>query len=278
MGYRIGIIAGKGRITEIVINEAKKRGFFTVVAGIRNYTDSKLEAISDEFIWFEPEEFLNLIDFLKKNKIRDLILTGKINYSLIDRLQNKNRIVLSLINELSDKKPYSLFLLLKNYLMKFNFKIKNIKLLLKDYFPEERVFTNDMPSKKILEDIKFGWRIAKRIASLDIGQTVVVKEKAVIAVEGMEGTDETIIRAGKLAGKGIVVVKVGRPYQDMRFDVPVVGFSTVEKIASVKGKCLCIEAEKTIFLDQDKVISYANNNDICVIALKQKSILLGEKV
>jgi hypothetical protein len=183
-----------------------------------------------------------------------------------------------LINELSDKKPYSLFLLLKNYLMKFNFKIKNIKLLLKDYFPEERVFTNDMPSKKILEDIKFGWRIAKRIASLDIGQTVVVKEKAVIAVEGMEGTDETIIRAGKLAGKGIVVVKVGRPYQDMRFDVPVVGFSTVEKIASVKGKCLCIEAEKTIFLDQDKVISYANNNDICVIALKQKSILLGEKV
>jgi hypothetical protein len=179
---------------------------------------------------------------------------------------------------LNDRKPYSLFLLLNNYLKNFNFKIKSIKLLLKRYLPDEKIFTGKMPSKKIIDDIIFGWKIAKKIASLDIGQTVIVKEKAVIAIEGMEGTDETIIRAGKLAGEGVVVIKVGKPIQDMRFDVPVVGFSTLKKIAQIKGKCLCIEAGKTIFLDQKKCILFAKKNNISLIAIKQKSDLLRGKI
>ncbi len=278
MGCRIGIIAGKGKITEISVQEAKRLGFFTAVAGIKDFTSSKLEKMADEFIWIEPEEFENLIIFFKSHRIKDLILIGKIDYSVIYRLQSKNRIALNLINRLDDGKPSSLFLLLNNYLKNLGFKIKSVKLLLRDYFPEEKIFTDKMPPKEVIEDIIFGWRIAKKIASLDIGQTIVVKEKAVVAVEGMEGTDETILRAGKLAGEGTVVIKVGRPRQDMRFDVPVVGLSTVKKIAQIKGKCLCIEAGKTIFLDQNRVISYANNNDICIIALKQKSDLLGEEV
>ncbi len=270
MGYKIGIIAGKGKIANIAVKEAKNLGYFTAVVGMKGLTNPKLMEMADTFLWVDLESVQQLIKFFKNAEIRDLILVGKIDHAMIYKNYiRKNETILNLLSNIVSKNPTSLFFVLDKYLSSFNFKIKSIKLLLKKYFPEEKILTSNELSKELIKDIKYGWKIAKKIASLDIGQTIVVKDRAVVAVEGMEGTDETIVRAGKLAGEGVVVIKVSRPKQDMRFDVPVVGLSTIKRIAQVKGKCLCLEAEKTVFLDQEKSISFAQENQISIVSMKQ---------
>jgi hypothetical protein len=117
-----------------------------------------------------------------------------------------------------------------------------------------------------MEDIEFGWAQAKVVADLDIGQTVVVKDKAIVAVEGMEGTDETIKRAGRLAGEGVVAIKVGRTQQDMRIDVPAVGLETMRSLAIVRAAALSFEAQKVLFFDKEEALALADANRISVIA------------
>jgi DUF1009 family protein len=126
--------------------------------------------------------------------------------------------------------------------------------------------TKIVPSLADEEDITFGLRVAKNIADLEIGQTVIVKKGAIIAVEGIEGTDEAIRRGGELAGPDIVVAKVGRTSQDMRVDVPAVGLSTIKNLVAVKGKALCIEAQKVLFFQKEESISLAQGNNIMILA------------
>jgi DUF1009 family protein len=123
-------------------------------------------------------------------------------------------------------------------------------------------------SKAEEEDIQFGWKIAKEIAGLDIGQTVVVKQKAVVAIEAIEGTDQTILRGGRLGGPGTVVVKVSKPHQDMRFDVPVIGLKTVDVLREIEAAVLAVEAGKTIFLDRDEAIKKANFAGISIVVVE----------
>ena len=132
--------------------------------------------------------------------------------------------------------------------------------------PSKGILTQKTPSKTIQKDISFGTEIAKGIARLDIGQTVVVKNGSVVAVEAMEGTDETIKRAGIIGGKGIVVVKVSKPKQDFRFDVPVIGLKTIQTMADASASAMAIDAEKTLFFDQEEAISMANQHQICIMA------------
>jgi hypothetical protein len=131
---------------------------------------------------------------------------------------------------------------------------------------EEGVLTEAKPSRNTQEDILFGWDIAKRLADLDIGQTVIIKGKAVVAVEGMEGTDEAIERAGQLAGEGIVVVKVSRSSQDPRIDLPAVGLGTVKNLIHVGGQALGFEAQKIPFFQKEEAISLANAHGVSIIA------------
>ncbi|MCM8782550.1 MAG: LpxI family protein, partial [Candidatus Omnitrophica bacterium] len=123
------------------------------------------------------------------------------------------------------------------------------------------------PDFNTWQDIYFGWELAKNTASLDIGQTVAVKDRIIIAVEAFEGTDRLILRAAKLAGKGLVIVKVSRPSQDMRFDLPVVGLNTIKNLIKIKASCLAMEAEKTIFLDEDKAVALAKKRGLCIVAI-----------
>jgi DUF1009 family protein len=129
------------------------------------------------------------------------------------------------------------------------------------------VLTVDEPSREIWDDINFGFQMAKEIGRLDIGQTVVVKNKTVVSVEAIEGTDATILRAGRIASRGCVVVKVSKPNQDMRFDIPVVGLRTIKNLVKIKARCLAFEAGKTLFIDKEKSIAKAKRNHLIVVAV-----------
>ena len=133
--------------------------------------------------------------------------------------------------------------------------------------PKKGVLTKSEPAPEVKEDIVFGFELAKAIGSLDIGQTVAVKNKAIVAVEAFEGTDNLIRRSGKLAGKGLTIVKVSKPKQDMRFDIPVIGYNTVKNLVKARVRCLAIEAEKTLFIDKEKSLQLADRYGISIVAV-----------
>ncbi|MFQ6083285.1 MAG: LpxI family protein [Candidatus Aminicenantia bacterium] len=272
MGHRIGLIAGRGEITCRAVEEARRLGYRIAVAGIKGEAPKELKKKADEFRWIEFGRLKQVVDFFKESGINQVIMAGKINHNIIYQENIYwDETALKLLKKVKEKTPATLLKTLISYFLSQGIEFKDIAFLMEKYFPKEGVFTADKPSSVIMENIEFGWEIAKKIAFLDIGQTVVVKDKAVVAVEGMEGTDETVLRASKLAGPGTIVVKVSRPAQDMRFDVPVVGLSTVKRICQVKGKALCIEAEKTIFLDQEESIALANKNKVSIVVKKGSS-------
>jgi len=128
-------------------------------------------------------------------------------------------------------------------------------------------FTKRGPSEQELVDIEFGATIARQMGELDVGQTVVIKEKAIVAIEAMEGTDQAILRGGKIAQKNAVVVKTSKPNQDLRFDVPVVGPRTIKNMIKVKASCLAVEADKTIVIDEENCLRLANGHDICIVGM-----------
>ena len=138
---------------------------------------------------------------------------------------------------------------------------------LKKLLPEKGVLTKRFPTKNEYSDIKFGYKIAKKIAGADIGQTIVVKDRSVVAVEGMEGTDEVIKRANALCGEGAVVIKVARPKQDMRFDVPLVGIKTIQSLIEAKASVLALERKRTYLIDKNSLIKLADDNNISVVII-----------
>jgi DUF1009 family protein len=138
---------------------------------------------------------------------------------------------------------------------------------LEDYLPKKGVLTAVEPNKETWDEIDFGFQIAKEMGRLDIGQTVVVKSKAVVAVESMEGTDATIRRAGAIANGGCVVIKVSKPKQDKRFDIPVAGPRTIENLIKIRAKCLAFEAGKTLLIDKEECIRKANKHRIIIVAV-----------
>ena len=140
-----------------------------------------------------------------------------------------------------------------------------------DRLVEEAVLTKRLPNETEKENIEYGLRIANEIARLDLGQTIVVRAKACVAIEAMEGTDAVIKRAGELAKGKLTVVKVAKPNQDMRFDVPVVGIPTIEKMIEAGATCLCLNAKKTLIFDREEMLSLANQNKICVIGVANET-------
>ena len=142
--------------------------------------------------------------------------------------------------------------------------------MLKEYLAPKGTITKRGPSLKELEDITFGSTIAREMGSIDVGQTVVVKDKAIVAIEAMEGTDRTILRGGRIAKEGAVIIKMSKPDQDLRFDVPVIGPRTIKTMIKAKASCLAIEAGKTIIIDQKICLKLADKAKICIISAKNR--------
>lgn len=266
MGYRLGIIAGSGESPAILLKEAQKKGHFLVVAGIRGEANPGLEAEADIFEWFDVFEIERLVSFFKHQDICKTVFSGKVEHRRIYEKGENNRFSEALLGRGSDRSPSVLIHRVIDYLAEQKIETVDPGEFFASAFCGEGILTKREISGRLEDDIDFGWKMAKKLADLDIGQTIVVKDKAIVALEGMEGTDETIKRGGQLAGEGTVVVKVSRSSQDPRIDLPAVGIHTVESLIHSGGEALVLEADKVLFFQREEAVALADAHNITIIA------------
>ena len=279
----IGLLAGWGQYPLIVARQLKQQGHAVVCCGIRGHADPALEAICDDFRWVGLTRFAGQVRFFRRHGVTDATMAGKIFKTNLFR---KYGWLIHLPDLLFWRYFYKHFIT-KSRNRNDDSLLGNVVQLFADhgirfgpatdYAPELLVKNKTLTKNTLTDyqwrDVQFGWMLAKEMGRLDVGQTVAVKGRAVIAVEAVEGTDECIARAGMLCTSGgFTVVKVAKPEQDMRFDVPTIGVGTLETISKAGGKVLAIEAEKTIILEEDKVIDFANRNGMVVAAFSDSQM------
>jgi DUF1009 family protein len=268
MQKKIGLISGSGKFPFLFAKAAKAKGFNVLSIALRSNTDPRLGQFVDSIKWFKISEFRKIFDFLSQERIKDVAMAGQIHpRTLFDKEILQDDELRKLIVDLEDRRTDSIFRAIAHKLIDSGIRLLDSTIFLEDYLPKKGILTLAEPSGEVWDDINFGFQMAKEIARLDIGQTVVVKNKAIVAVESMEGTDVTIRRAGTIANRGCTVIKVSKPKQDMRFDIPVVGFRTIKNLLRIKARCLAIEAEKTLVIDREKCIKEANRNNLIMAAI-----------
>jgi len=265
---QIGIIAGTGELPELIARDAKDRGYKVITIALENLASSALNDISDEIKWINVGKLGALIDALKDSGVSEAIMAGKVPKSLLYKSKiTPDLRAVKLLFSLKDTSDDSILNAPAKELAKEGINIINTAAFSPHLLTPAGVLTKVDPSKEEWAEIEFGFRIAKAIGELDIGQTVVVKGKAVMSVEAIEGTDEAILRGGKLAGAGAVVVKVSKPQQDMRLDVPVIGPTTLQSMIDVRARVLAIEAERSIIIHRSKLIKEAEESGISIVGL-----------
>ncbi len=266
MGKKLGVIAGSGEFPNHVCREAQNRGCFCVIAGIKGEAENLLAESADYFEWFAIHDFRNLISFFKENQVSEAVFAGKIDHRIIYKNQELRKKLPLLLGKEKKWTPAALIQAAIKIFSAQGIAIIDPSPYITSALCAGGILTETKPSSHTEETILFGLNIAKKLADLDIGQTVIVKEKAIVAVEGMEGTDEAIKRSGKLAGEGIIVVKVCRSNQDPRIDLPAVGLITVKSLVQAGGRALGIEAQKIPFFQKEEAISLANAHGVSIIA------------
>jgi hypothetical protein len=264
----IGIIAGNGRFPILTAREAREQGYRLVIAGIISEAEPALEKMADAFSWVKVGELKKLVRFFRSEGVHEAIMAGKVEkVRLFQENVKPDFEMVKVLMKTRDFKDDSLLGGIAGYLHEQGVDLLDSTLFLKNSLPGAGVLGKKKPSKDVMEDIYFGFRMAKAIAGLDLGQTVVVKKKAVLAVEAIEGTDRTIRRGGELGAGKVVVVKVAKPRQDMRFDVPATGLHTLKELILVKAEAFAFEAGKTIFIDRDEFVEKANRKGIALVGV-----------
>jgi len=264
---KIGLIAGGGSLPIEFINSAKEAGNKVVVFAINNMANEQVADLADKVYWMNVGQYKKFLFLLLKERIRQIALIGKVEKNVIYEKTKYDRKGWKTIKNLENKEDYSILAEVTRHLERFGITVIDAGKYLSHLIPEVGVLSRAMPDKRIEEDILFGYNIAKKLAGMDVGQTIIVKNKTVVAVEAMEGTDPAIKRAGKIAGEGCVMIKVGRPKQDMRWDVPTVGIDTIKRMAENRFSALAIESEKMFLVDRREFLWTADNNNIVVQVL-----------
>jgi len=263
----LGLIAGNGKFPILFAQKAKKQNYRVIAAGVKGDTSCLLRFFVDKFTVFKVGEFKKLFSFFKNEGVKTVIMAGQVNPdNLFDNKVELDNELQNLFDALKDRKADTIFSAIADRLADHGIKLVDSTFLIKEYLSPKGTLTNRGPSELELKDIEFGSNIAKQMGRIDVGQTVVVKDKAIVAIEAMEGTDRTIERGGQIAQEGAVVVKMSKPNQDLRFDVPVIGPRTVKAMIKSNTRCLAIEAGKTILIDKEALIKSANKAKICIVA------------
>jgi DUF1009 family protein len=276
---RYGLIAGNGRFPFMVVEGARKAGVSLSVAAIREETDPKIESEVESLTWVGIGQLGKMIRFFKSEGVEKAIMAGQVKHIQIFSRAIPDARMLKVLLKLPRRNTDSLIGAIAAELASEGIQLIDSTHFLQDYLPGAGTLTKREPSAAERADIEYGLEIAREIANLNLGQTIVLRGKACVAIEAMEGTDATIQRAGELMrGKGkpgavmlsrggLTVLKVCKPDQDMRFDVPVVGVPTIETMAGAGATCLCISAGKTLMFDRDEMIALANKNKITILAV-----------
>ena len=264
----IGLIAGQGMLPRIIAEDACKNGYRVVAVALSGLADGSEKDYAHVLKRINAGKVNSVLGFLRDNGVTEAVFAGKVPKSMLyDGTVIPDFRALGLLKKIVDQRDDTIIDTIVSEFEREGIKFLDMKEFCSDLLTPEGKLTNRGPSRSESRDIEFGFKMAKEVGRLDIGQTVVVKDRAVMAVEAIEGTDEAIKRGGALAMEGAVVVKVSRPGQDMRFDVPVVGPDTLEALKQAKVRVLVLEARKSIFLERDAFISGAEDAGISIIGM-----------
>jgi Uncharacterized protein conserved in bacteria len=261
----LGIIAGNGVYPRLLANAAQKAGVKKIIAAaFTDETDPELKQHVHLLEWMRVGQLNRLLRFFGEHKVHHAIMAGQIAPKNLFDLRPDWKALL-LLGKLKQRNAESIFAAIANELAKVDVDLLPAITFLEDDLASTGLIAGAKLSRREEEDVDFGWKIAKEIARLDIGQTVIVKNGTVVAVEAFEGTNDAVRRGGALAGEGSAMIKVAKPNQDMRFDVPVIGVETVRIAAEAKLRVISVEAGKTLLLERDAVIDLANRSKISIV-------------
>jgi len=278
---KLGLIAGNGRFPFLLLDAARAQGFAVVVAAIREETDPEINhrAAVDEKItvhWLSLGELSRLIELFHKHEVKIAVMAGQVKHKQIFSSIRPDWRLAKLLLNLRTRNTDMLLGAVAKVLGDEGIELISSTAFLEPLLAQEGVLTARAPTDDERKDIEYGLGVARAVAGFDIGQTVVVAAQACVAVEAMEGTDETIARAGQLMRtlggdastleRRLTVVKVAKPNQDMRFDVPVIGIRTVEAMIEAEASCLSVEAGRTLLFEREALLSRANQEGIAIVA------------
>jgi len=266
---RIGLIAGSGQFPLIFSKAAKKKGYTICATAFVNETDPGIEAYADTVEWMHLGQLKRLIRFFKKQQVTEAVMMGAIRKTRIFTDIKPDMKAIAIITKLRHIQDDNLLSTFARVLEEEGIHIKASTFLVPELLAPEGCWTRRKPGRTEKADIDLGWRLAKEIGRLDIGQCVVVGGGSTLAVEAIDGTDETISRGGKLGNGNAVVVKVCKPNQDTRFDIPAVGTRTIETMYASGARILVVEAGRAIVFNRQEMIDLADRHDIAVLARKE---------
>lgn len=266
----IGLIAGNGRFPFLVLRAARRLGHDVVVVAIEGEAFPELEALAAELggttvTWIQLGQLGRCIKTFNESNVTRAVMAGQVKHVKLFGGVMPDMTLLSVLTKLRSKNTDALINAVAGVLADKGITLMDSTALLADLLAGEGVLSERRPTDAMQADFSYGYDVADTVAGRDIGQTIVVKDKAVVAVEAMEGTDATIARAGSLAGPGTRVVKVAKPAQDMRFDVPVVGVATIRAMREAGSDAISVDAGRTLLVDGQAFIDAANEAGVVVI-------------
>jgi len=268
---KLGLIAGNGKFPFLVIEGAHRVGAQVAVAAIREETDPSIEKIADRLTWVGIGQLGKMLKFFKNEGVEQAIMAGQVKHVQIFSGAIPDLRMLKMLLRLPKRNTDALIGAVASELAGEGIELIDSTHFLKHALPEVGTLTKRAPDERERSDIEYGLEVAREIARLDLGQTIVIRSKACVAIEAMEGTDATIRRAGELANGKLTVVKVAKPDQDMRFDVPVVGVPTIRTMIDAGATCLSITSGKTLMFDREELLALANANKICVVGTPRET-------
>jgi UDP-2,3-diacylglucosamine hydrolase len=266
---KYGLLAGNGRFPFLVLDAARSQGVEMVVAAIKEETFPELAQHTKTIEWLHIGQLGKLIKFFQREGVTHALMAGQVKHTQIFSGAIPDFRMVKMLAGLLTKNTNSLIGAVTKELASEGITVIDSTSFLTPLLAPNAVLTSRSANEKEQADIDYGIEVAREVARLDLGQTIVVSDRAVVAVEAMEGTDATILRAATLVnGRPLTVVKVAKPNQDMRFDVPVVGLPTIETMIKAKATAISITAEKTLIFDREEMLSLANKNQIAILGTK----------
>jgi DUF1009 family protein len=264
----LGLIAGKGAYPLLLAESAKKQGVKRIFSvAFKGETDRTIDRLSDTVEWIHLGLLGRMLDALAASGVKHAVMAGQITPTHLFNIRMDTK-MLSLLKRLTVRNAETIFGAVADELKTVGIELMPASMFMESHMPEAGLLSTRGPTESEKNDIELGLKVARVTSGLDIGQTVVIKQGTVLAVEAFEGTDETIERAGRLGGADAVVVKIAKQGHDMRFDIPVIGMHTVKLLKQIRAGTLAIEAGRSILLERERIVEQINRMNMCLIAVK----------
>ncbi len=267
----VGLIAGEGPFPVLFAKMARRAGRRVVACAIVGAAPDEVEGAANRTFRVKLGKIGKILDHFRAEGVTDIVMCGRIRKEIFFKNPAIDVVGLKLLAKLKDMRTASILASCADFLDEQGFSVKPSVLFLGEYLATAGVMTRRKPDKREKEDIEFGVRMAQAMADLDVGQTVVVKNRIVVAAEAVEGTDETIDRAGRIAGDGCVVVKMNSPRRDLRFDVPTIGINTIRRMKTAGATVLAVQSGHSLLLEKEQLLEEANEAKISVVGADPRS-------